>query len=63
MIYQKGNKWKITGSSAKFATREKAMEAAGWCLVCENEVCECGDIEEGYTDEEDFTWEFPEDTD
>ena len=29
MIFKKGNMWKVAGSSAKYATEEEALKAAG----------------------------------
>lgn len=29
MIFKKGNLWKVAGSSAKYATEEEALKAAG----------------------------------
>ena len=29
MIFKKGNMWKVVGSSAKYATEEEALKAAG----------------------------------
>ena len=46
-VYQKGKMWKVAGSSSKYATKEKALKAAGLCPECEKEECECGSITEG----------------
>ena len=52
MIFKKGNMWKVAGSSAKYATEEEALKAAGIhqavmkeapveCEECECDPCEC----------------------
>ena len=59
MIFKKGNMWKVAGSSAKYATEEEALKAAGIHQAVmkeapvekteeapvECEECECGPCE------------------